>query len=160
MTPLPKTKENPKATADAYVKTNRNFPLDVIGEWYTQEIYRVPKSDIYADTIRFYLDSARTRYWERLIDKVKGAQRINFAGKRKSFPKDHELFDDFDGTLVKGDWWMPPTQKIRPDTRVFIVEGIFHSIAFHLNGFNSVANLMAGNFPTLSIEPYLDLDIE
>jgi Toprim-like len=140
----PATSENPKATADAYLAHNRGFDLGVIGDWYTQERYRIPGTGKVAETVRFYLDPEKTRYWERLIDHQKDdGQRINFGGRRKE-----------DGTLVKGDWWMPPGQTIDAGDAVYLVEGIFHAIALHLAGYKACALLMAGNFPEHSIEPY------
>ena len=104
----------------------------------------------YCETVRFYLDAERTRFWERLIDTTKkDGQRINFGGRRKQ-----------DGTLVKGDWWMPPGQTLEKLDKVYLVEGIFHAIAFYLEGFKVCALLMAGNFPAAGVESCRGLGIE
>lgn len=140
----PATPENPKATADAYMAHNRGFDLSVIRDWYTQERYRIPKTNHVVETVRFYLDPEKTRFWERLIDQKKDdGQRVNFGGRRKE-----------DGSVVKGDWWMPPDQKIDAGDTVYLVEGIFHAIGLRLSGYKACALLMAGNFPEHGIDPF------
>jgi len=141
---FPATPEDPNATANAYMAHNRRFDLEKIGDWFDQEHYRLPDSAEVAATVRFYLDQPRTRYWERLIDKEKsGGQRINFGGRRK-----------VDKSLVRGDWWMPPGQVIDNGDEVYLVEGIFHAIAFFLCGFKVCATLMAGNYPSNGLAIY------
>jgi hypothetical protein len=146
----PPTPENPKATADAYMSHNRGFPLETVGDWYEQGHHRDRESGITYETVRFWLDPERTRYWERLIDRKKGdGQRVHFGGKRKT-----------DGTVVRGEWWTPPGQEIHVGDEVYLVEGIFHAIAFHLSGYKVAALLMAGNFPEEHIAPYLGWSIK
>jgi energy-coupling factor transporter ATP-binding protein EcfA2 len=138
---FPATPEKPNATADAYLKFNRGFDLVRMDGWYSQERYRIQDTGEYVETVRVYLDEGRTRYWERLIDKdKKHGQRVNFGGRRKE-----------DGSVCRGDWWMPPGQTIGQLDEVYLVEGIFHAMAFHQAGYKACALLMAGNFPETAI---------
>lgn len=158
---FPPTEENPKATADAYMSQNRQFPLHRIGSWYSQETYRLPRTNRHLPTVRFYIDAKNTRYWERLIGQAKSdGQRINFGGPRKVLSENHADYADYNNTLVKGEWWTPPDQKIQKGDSVYLVEGIFHAIALTLKGYKAAATLMAGNFPALSIKKHLKKDIQ
>ncbi|WP_018692496.1 toprim domain-containing protein [Algicola sagamiensis] len=153
---FPKTESAPNATADAYLKHNRQFDITAMEGWYTQELYELPDRSRTVPTVRFYIDDEKTRYWERLIDvsKEQAKQRNNIAGRRKHFDSSHEHFDEYHGTLVKGEWWTPPGQEIGSRDKVFLVEGIFHAIALHSCGLKVAATLMAGNFPFLSMRPH------
>ncbi|AMO55959.1 hypothetical protein GZ77_07350 [Endozoicomonas montiporae] len=134
---FPKTEENPQATADAYLSQNRHFDLARIRSWYSQEAWRNPETGEYCDTIRFYLDEKKTRYWERLIDKTKGdGQKANFGGMRKK-----------DGSIYKGDAWLPPGVSINRKDEVWIVEGIFHATALHHVGKKAAGAFSCNNFP-------------
>ncbi|ABC27315.1 conserved hypothetical protein [Hahella chejuensis KCTC 2396] len=148
---FPTTEANPNATADAYLAHNRRFPLSEMVGWYEQGSYKLPKSQEWCNTVRFYLNSDRTLYWERLIDKQKDdGQRINFSGKRHNVNGRWVLVDP-----VKGKWWMPPTQELKQGDRVYIVEGIFHALALHFSERKAVAILAAGYYPSEAIKPYL-----
>lgn len=156
----PPTQNNSQATADAYLQFDRQFNIEKIKHWYSQESYRLRETNEYVDTVRFYIDKERTRYWERLIDKAKAdGQRFNFGGKRKSFPKNHELHNDYDGSLYKGEWWKPDDITIKKGDTVYLVEGILHALGLFFSNRKSAAILGASNFPSLAIRPYLDLDI-
>lgn len=156
----PTTEKNPQATADAYMQFDRQFNITTIKHWYSQESYRLPKTSQYIDTVRFYFDDERTRYWERLIDKAKAdGQRFNIGGKRKGFPKSHRLYNDYNGSLYKGEWWKPKDIKIRKGDVVYLVEGILHALALYFAGHKTAAIIGASNFPSLAIEPYLNKDI-
>ncbi|WP_320040801.1 toprim domain-containing protein [uncultured Desulfobacter sp.] len=138
---FPPTDQNPNATASAYLREGRGFDIVKCHTWYSQESYRL-KSGEYVPTVRFYLDKGRTRWWERLIGKTKAdGQKANNGGQRKH-----------DGTLFKGDAWMPPGQTIEPGDQVFITEGIFHSIALSHAGKKVAASISCSNFPSNLIE--------
>ncbi|WP_020410988.1 toprim domain-containing protein [Hahella ganghwensis] len=148
---FPITEDNPNATADAYLAHNRRFPISKMAGCYEQGNYKLPKSQEWCNTVRFYLNSDRTLYWERLIDKQKDdGQRINFGGKRLNVNGKWVLADP-----VKGKWWMPPNQEILAGDRVYIVEGIFHALALHFSGFKAVAIFAAGYFPSEAIKSHL-----
>lgn len=157
---FPATEADPNATARAYMQGNRGFPLDKIGDWFSQESYRLPDSNEYADTVRFYFDAERTRYWERLIDKSKSnGQRHNIGGKRKSLKPSDPYYNDYNGTLYKGEWWTPPGQTINKYERVYLVEGIFHAIALHLAGYKVAATIAANNFPRIAMKEHFGKDV-
>ena len=150
---FPKSDENPNATADAYLSHNRQFDLLKIRGCYEQATEYVElekgKGKVYVESIRFYLNPQRTRYWSRLIDKTKAdGQKAHFAGQRKP-----------DGSLYRGDVWVPPGMDLKKGDKVYIVEGIFHSIAMCCNGFNAVAAFTCNNFPQAFIEQNKHLDI-
>jgi len=146
---FPKTEADPNATAKAYMASNRGFKLSMVVDWFEQGAYKLPESDEWVCTVRFYLDKEKTRWWERLIDKQKSnGQRFNFGGKRKA-----------DGSLYRGDWWVPPTQVVKDKSDVYLVEAIFHAIGlFHVD-YNVAATLSAGTFPSDAIKPYLNRGI-
>ncbi|XPV75167.1 MAG: toprim domain-containing protein [Desulfovibrio sp.] len=145
----PKTEQEPHRTADMYLSMDRGFDLSKIRGWYTQETYKIPNTNDYCETIRFYLDANKTRYWERLIDKTKqDGQKANFSGQRKP-----------DGSLFKGDVWSPPDLEVVEHDSIYIVEGILHALALHHKGKKAVAALTSGNFPTNFIEAHKEKKI-
>ncbi len=138
---FPPSDQNPNATADAYLREDRGFLITRCHRWYTQESHRLESGE-YVPTIRFYLDEKRTRFWERLIGKTKAdGQKAHNGGQRKS-----------DGTLFKGDAWMPPGQVLKKGDKVFITEGIFHGIALEHAGQKVAAAISSSNFPSNLIE--------
>ena len=129
----PPTEENPRATADAYLGLDRGFDLGRIRGWYEQASHQIPNTTKMFPTVRFYLDPAHSRYWERLIGASKAdKQKAHLGGRRKE-----------DGTLYAGDAWTPPGQTLEKGDRVYIVEGIFHAIALFLKGYKAIAFLPA-----------------
>ena len=138
---FPPTDQNPNATADAYLREDRGFLIPRCHAWYTQESHRL-KSGEYVPTVRFYLDENRTRFWERLIGKTKAdGQKAHIGGRRKE-----------DGSLFRGDAWMPPGQVLEQGDKVFITEGIFHGIALVHAGQKVAAAISSSNFPSNLIE--------
>ncbi|WP_163831855.1 toprim domain-containing protein [Spartinivicinus ruber] len=139
----PPTEEDPNATAKFFLN-NRGFDIAKLSGWYEQHRPRFlvdsnTQQYLYASTVRFYLDAERTRWWERLLDNT-AIRRLNkkahFGGKRKA-----------DGSLYRNDGWTPPGQQINPKDTVFIVEGIFHAIAFYLTGKKAIAAFSCKNLP-------------
>lgn len=138
----PATEKEPNRTADAFLGIDRGFDLSRIRGWYEQQSYQLPGTTEFCNTVRFYIDAERTRYWERLIDKTKkDGQKANFGGRRKE-----------DGSMYKGDVWSPLGQVISDGEKVFWVEGIFHSIALHHHGYKSFAAFSCNHFPKNYIE--------
>jgi len=127
------TEEDPCRTANAVLGIDRQFDLSKIGDWFEQNWYAPLK----CHTIRFYMDEAKSRYWERLIDKTKeNGQKNNIGGKRKP-----------DNTLYRGDAWFPPTLELEENDRCFLVEGIFHSIGLFHKDYKAAAGYSSNNFP-------------
>ena len=131
----PATPEHRDATADAYLGLNRGFDLSKIRGWYEQSSYPLGNGQD-VPTVRFYLDGAKTRFWERIIGKGRDGQKAHFGGKRKE-----------DNTLYKGDVWTPPGFALERLEECFIVEGIFHAIALFHVGVKAVAAFSCNNFP-------------
>lgn len=142
----PATDEDPNATAKAYLRVSRGFPIDKIGTWFKQGFFKLPDGS-WAETVRFDLFGGDTWYWERIID----ANHVKLAGKKARFKT---------GIKYSGKHWEPPRQKIVKNDRVFIVEGIFHAIALHLAGYQVVAAFSCGNLPRTLIAQYKDYDIK
>ena len=140
----PPTEENPRATADAYLGLDRGFDLGRIRGWYEQASHQIPNTTKMFPTVRFYLDPAHSRYWERLIGASKAdKQKAHLGGRRKE-----------DGTLYAGDAWTPPGQTLEKGDRVYIVEGIFHAIALFLKGYKAIASLSSSNIPVHAFEEH------
>lgn len=150
-----KHSEDPSAQAKAYMRYTRGFDSVAVESWFEQEVFKDSKTGRSCPTVRFWIDKARNCYWERLIGMTKAnGQRHNIRAnprKLKATDKDHR---DFNGTKIKGCWWVPPTQKITKGDEVYLVEGIFHAIALHLSGYKVAATLAAGYFPELEIRKH------
>lgn len=128
---FPVTPSNPNATADAYLQRNRGFDISKLAGWYTQARRKL-KNGAYADTVRFELCDG---YWERIIDATAVAAN------------DGDKAGISYGMTYRNSGWMPPGQTIEKGDRVYVVEGIFHAIAFYLAGFKVIASISANNFP-------------
>jgi hypothetical protein len=133
-----KTPENPNAAADAYLRDARGFQLDRIAGAYVQEAYYDPVKKIGSTTVRFPL--ANGHYWERIID-----QPSRFGSKKAHFNK---------GASYAGTVWTPPMQ--RPDDEVWIVEGIFDSIALMHHGIWAASAMSCNNYPHLFLAGIAD----
>lgn len=133
-----KTPEAPNAAADAYLKNARGFNLELIAGQYTQESYYDPKLKIGSATVRFAL--SKEIYWERLID-----QPSRFGGKKAHFNA---------GSKYAGMAWCPPMQM--PDDEIWIVEGIFNSIALMHNGIYSASAMSCSNYPHLFLTSVIE----
>ena len=152
---FPVTDNNPNATADGYMAENRHFPLNKMKGTYVQGLYKLPKTNITVDTVRFYLNASKTTWWERLIDKSKeNGQRFNLGGQRHQVGDSWPLIDP-----IKGKFWQPPTQHIKKGDKVFWVEAVFHAWALHFMGYKVIASLACDYFPTNFVEPNLNMDI-
>lgn len=125
------TPANPHAAADAYLSSARGFNLDLIAGQYTQASYYDNKLKIGSTTVRFQL--AHDIYWERLID-----QPSRFGGKKAHF--------NF-GAKYAGMAWCPPMPM--PDDEIWIVEGIFNSIALMHHGIYAASAMSCSNYPHL-----------
>lgn len=121
------TAENPNASADAYLRESRGFPLDRIKGWYTQENYVDYDTKESSATVRFELPGIG--YWERIID------RPERFGKRKA---------TFKGEYA-GKVWAIPGFDYTQVKEIYIVEGIFDAISLWLNGYAAVSAMSCNN---------------
>lgn len=123
------TPENPKASADAYMRDGRGFDLSKVRDWYTQESYYNHELKIGSAVVRFSLGAGL--YWERIID-----QAHRFGSRKATF---HGSYG--------GMWWQPPALNAAGADELWIVEGIFDAIALWHHGINAVAALSCSNYP-------------
>jgi len=132
------TKENPNATADAYMAIGRGFPLDQIKGWYEQGSWYHPDAagDKGTATVRFYLDDKRTIYMERFVQEMKVREGKEWKPRKAKFGGDY-----------KGMCWTPPGQEINDNDDVYFVEGCLDAIALALSGVKAAATLSAYNYP-------------
>jgi hypothetical protein len=162
----PPTKENRNATADAYLLYQRGFNPEKLRTnnvpWFEQA-QRVERHAVdekghtitaSSETVRFYLDKDKTRWWEKFIQPIQmesGEKHTHFDGKRK---------DDGSKSIYKGDWWQAPIKyHFERDQEVYLVEGIFDAIALILAGKQAVALFSCYNFPEHSIKPHLGKNV-
>jgi len=142
----PRSKENPNAAADAYLRDGRGFDLEKIKGWYTQENFWDSDKNIGSATVRFSL--SKDVYWERLIDEAHrfGSQKANFRGK------------------YRGMWWFtlgapgtspaeasdaaPGSKAPGQDPEIWITEGIFDAIALMHHGIKAASTLSCNNYPS------------
>ncbi|VVS92222.1 toprim domain-containing protein [Desulfoluna spongiiphila] len=123
----PPSRDNPNATADAYLHEERGFDLHRIRGWYRQ--YQWKDGDQWISSIRFPLNSDGSVYWERLVRIGKDGRKANFRGK------------------YRGMCWLPPAQVLEEGDRCFITEGIFDAMAFEHIGEKAAASMSSSNFP-------------
>lgn len=142
----PVEQRNPNAAAEAYLTMHRGFDLKLIAGTFSQESHYDPKADngrgAGSSTVRFgFADT----WWERIID------RPWRFGKKKAVFKP--------GGSYAGQWWTLPSLSFvdlgplapegapQPPTELWLVEGIFDSIALAHHGVASAALLTCGNYP-------------
>lgn len=125
----PETK-NPNAAADAYMQFGRGFDLARVAGWYMQESHYDGRIKAGSATVRF---AVGTGYWERLID-----QPQRFGKQKAKFQP---------GMQYKGSWWKPLSLVLQTVKEIWLVEGIFDSIALDHHDIASVALLSCNNYP-------------
>ncbi len=127
----PPTKEEPTASAIAYLSFNRGFDLALIKGWFSQENYWDRARDIGSATVRFEMPEGG--YWERLIDRPN-----RFGGMKARFKP---------GWSYKGKCWVPPCLDLLEVDELWIVEGVFDAIALLHHGIAAVAMMSSAPFP-------------
>ncbi|KJH73941.1 toprim domain-containing protein [Pseudomonas sp. ES3-33] len=132
----PVTREEPAASANAYLAFGRGFRVDMLKGWFTQESYFDHELGIGSATVRFPLDHGG--YWERLID-----QPSRFGKKKARFQPLKSY---------RGHWWCPPCLDLLQVDELWIVEGIFDAIALIHNNLSAVAALSSNAFPEESLK--------
>lgn len=133
-----KTPENPNAAADAYLRTNRGFDIDKIAGQYTQEWYFSSELNIGSATVRFPLGGKD--YWERIID-----QPHRFGKKKAHFNY---------GAKYLGLAWSPPLAM--PHDEIWIVEGIFNSIALMHHDIWAASAMSCNNYPHVFLQSVIE----
>lgn len=129
------TKENPKATAAAYLRDGRGFDMDKIGSWFEQGSYYCSKRGIGTATVLFDLPGGSQ--WERFIDQ----------------PHRFEMKANFKGGY-QGQWWEPPTLDVTAK-EIWLVEGIFDAIALTHIGIQAVSLMTCNNYPDKALATLL-----
>ncbi|MBI5917816.1 MAG: toprim domain-containing protein [Nitrosomonadales bacterium] len=132
----PVTPDDPNAAADAYMRDGRGFDLSKVRGWYTQESYYNPELKIGSATVRFTLPSIG--YWERLIDRPE-----RFGKRKATFRGDY-----------KGHWWSAPGLDLTAESvkEIWVVEGIFDSIALRHHDVASATPLSCNNYPDKALK--------
>lgn len=137
-TRYPKTPTNPNAAADHYLSSARGFDLTKIAGTYTQESYYDNDKKIGSATVRFAL--GESCYWERLID-----EPGRFGNKKAHFNY---------GAKYQGMAWAP--QMAMPEDEIWIVEGIFNSIALMHHGIYAASAMSCNNYPHLFLTSVIE----
>jgi hypothetical protein len=132
----PATDSDPHATAKAYMSMVRGFPLQKISSWFEQGTLKLSNGRA-AETVRFMLWDGF--WWDRLINTKDIRDNLKNGKPNKA---------DFKfGISYRDKCWQPPGQKIEAGDKVYIVEGIFHAIAFFLAGYKVAAAFSSNNLP-------------
>ncbi len=130
----PKTKDNPHAAADAYMRDARGFDITKLKGRYTQELFNNEKDfpGQISATVRFRIKDDVS--WERLIDRPErfGRRKANIIGKFGGLYWTYH--DKFDHLCIAKE--------------IYLTEGIFNSIALSFSGLVSAATLSTNNYPT------------
>jgi hypothetical protein len=133
----PVTPASPTAAADAYLQFSRGFDLAPLKGLYTQDSHFDRRINAGTATVRFAL--AKGGWWERLIDRPHrfGKQKARFAP----------------GESYAGVWWAAPAamRAMQTAREVWIVEGIFDSIALLQHDVCAVSAMSSNAFPEQSL---------
>ncbi|WP_225775889.1 toprim domain-containing protein [Pseudomonas sp. Marseille-Q5115] len=132
----PSTEENPLASARAYLEFARGLHIELISGQFTQEHFHDAKRNIGSATIRFPLEHGG--YWERLID-----QPHRFGKMKARFQP---------GASWRGYWWACKHADLSTCDELWIVEGIFDSIALVQRGVCAVSAMSSNAFPADSLQ--------
>ncbi len=137
------TRDNPNATADAYMSEARGFPLPRVKGFYVQEKFWHPNANRGTATVRFYLPQSES-YMERFVEPVE----ITEDDGSKTIRKQH--FKGPHGGL----WWQPPGMTIEEGDTIWITEAVIDSISLYMVGIKSVAILASTNYPETQLNNY------
>lgn len=128
----PPTRENPNATADAYLYHERGLDLALLHGRYSQELYRDFDTGQTGATVRFPIGDS---YWERIID------RPGRFGKKAHFKK---------GGSWSGHCWMPNGTTFETLARaddIWIAEGVFDCTGLTSASLASVSAMSCNVWP-------------
>lgn len=146
------TRENPTATADAYMEMARGLDPTKMRGWYRQEKFWHPEGigTKGTATVRFDIDRENNIYMDRFVEPVT-VKEIDGTEKVRKM--------DFGGKY-RGLWWMPPGMTIDDGDEVWIVEACIDAASLRLAGIKAVAALSCGNYPARSLEEHLSKDVK
>ena len=144
----PATVEDPKATAKAYMSM-RGFDLIKTEQWFEQGSVLLDDGSL-GVTVRFMLWDGF--WWDRLINERDFVKHT----KKKGKPLRHSFKGEIQYT---GKHWAPPGMQINDGDHVYIVEGIFHAIAFYLAGYKAIAAFSTSSLPSDFIKANLKRNI-
>ena len=136
----PATDVDPNASADAYMKIDRGFDLEIIRGMYEQGYRKISEKN-FAATVRFPLWD--NFYWQRLIDN----EKIRENGGKKV-----HIYCPIEKGGFKDKAWVPPGMEFKKNDQIWITEGIFKTIAFLHIKKKSIAAISANNLPRKIIE--------
>lgn len=125
------TKENPNATADAYMRDIRGFNLDKIRGMYRQGAVYIEATGQYFPAVEVSIGPDVV--WKRIID----AEGVKANDGKKA--KIHGSYKDTG--------WIPPGMTFDKGDTIWITEGIFKSMAFLHIGKKAISGLSAINLP-------------
>ncbi len=139
------SREDPNATAKAYLRYARGIDPARIGGWFEQGKYWHPDADRGTATVRFYIDRARTAYMERFVETVTltDPETGERESRKQNFKNSH-----------RGLWWTPPGQVIEAGDEVWITEAVLDAIPLALAGKKVAAILSCVNYPDKALEAY------
>lgn len=126
------TRENPNASADAYLQYERGLDLRLLRGLYSQELYKDFETGQTGATVRFPIGDS---HWERIID------RPGRFGKKAHFKK---------GGSWSGHCWMPNGTTFETLARaddIWIAEGIFDCTALTQAGVAAVSAMSCNVWP-------------
>lgn len=126
----PATKDNPKATADAFIRDIRGFDLKKVGSMYFQDNAKNKDKNEYYPAVKVII--SQSCYWLRLIN----ADDVRRNGAKSKIIGGY-----------KGFGWVPPGMSFDHGDEIWITEGIFKSMAFLHIGKKSISGLSASNLP-------------
>ncbi|WP_249963559.1 toprim domain-containing protein [Histophilus somni] len=136
---FPPTKENPQATADAYLTDARGLDIKKMKGWYSQGRFSSRYAEKSSATVCFKLANGATM--ERFCDPVE----LTLDDGSVEIRKQH-----FTGAYA-GLWWQPPKTKFKTGDTVFIVEGVIDALSLWNVGIKAVAILSCSNYPEKSL---------
>ena len=125
------SRENPNATADAYMRDIRGFDLAKIRGMYHQGAVYVEAVDRYFPAVEVSIGPDVV--WKRVIDA---------EGVKANDGKKAKIFGSYKDT-----GWIPPGMTFDTGDTIWITEGIFKSMAFLHIGKKSISGLSAINLP-------------
>lgn len=131
------SRQNPKATANAYMELQRGINPQRLHENWKQGTFKNRNADKPTATVRFHI--SEDVYMERFVETVtitdpddgsKTKRKQNFKGSHR------------------GKYWIPAGLEIDEGDEVWIVEACINALSLWANGIKAVAALSSANYPS------------